>query len=435
MNSNSHDSNPIQHQAGSPNGAPPASVQLANGSEAGTKPLFATRKTKNLKAPIDRAVMGAAAALVIALLIFVSLSLPHQTKKTQSKTQANTPTQDETQRSFFPITDSGHPAGGVKHDEVVREEDIQQTATQITPAESTRIPSEKGSLGAVPPFDSQQAGQGPQTQTEPAANSLSTAENARTEKDALSKSSLVYVRAASPTPSSPAPGSLPEVEIAQVLPVGTRLKARLAYAASTALKTRVIAVLEYNYERDGDIVVPAGAQAIGNIEQADRSGHISIRFDSLLLADGTRMPIDAIATDLNSQVLKGNVQGKTTGKSLLARSFSGIGQGATLLFGRGNLDQPLSEQDLLRERVSENIGLASDQEVSQLALNEHIVVSVSAGTPIYVVMQDSSKPAKRTESPIRSPQQTGSPNVQELRELLQLQRELNQSVVTSNQSN
>ena len=35
-----------------------------------------------------------------------------------------------------------------------------------------------------------------------------------------------------------------------------------------------------------------------------------------------------------------------------------------MLFGRGSLDQPLSESDLLRERVSDNIGEASDEQIS-----------------------------------------------------------------------
>jgi hypothetical protein len=30
-------------------------------------------------------------------------------------------------------------------------------------------------------------------------------------------------------------------------------------------------VIEYNFEREGEIVVPAGAKAIGQLRQADRS--------------------------------------------------------------------------------------------------------------------------------------------------------------------
>jgi hypothetical protein len=378
--------------------------------------------------------------LVIALVLFISWSLPHKGKKAAvAKVATSTSGQDDTQRSFIPITDSGRPNGKLKHEEAVREEDIQHTATETASAKSTP-PGEKGSLGSVPPFDGQQSWQSPPFQPGVIASPNPVPDNSelkRAEPDALSKSSLVFVRNAAgtqPAAGSPVQGSA-GVDLGLGLATGTRLKARLAYAASTALKTRVIAVIEYNYERDGEIVIPAGAQAVGSIEQADRSGYLSIRFDSLQMPDGSKTPLNAIATDPNSQVLKGRVEGKNTGKSLLARSLSGIGQGATLLVGRGNLNQPLSEQDLLRERVGENIGLASDQEVTRLALNEHVVVSLSAGTPIYIVLQDSTKQPKPAENPVGNTQQSGSPNAQELRELLQLQRELNQSVVSSTQNN
>jgi len=80
------------------------------------------------------------------------------------------------------------------------------------------------------------------------------------------------------------------------------------------------------------------------------------------------------------------VEGKHTGKNILVRSFAGVGEIAATLVGRGSLNQPLSEGDLLRERVSNNIGQASDQAVTNLARTEHIVISVPAGTEIYVVL-------------------------------------------------
>ena len=65
------------------------------------------------------------------------------------------------------------------------------------------------------------------------------------------------------------------------LPAGTRLVARLQSVVSSAIKTPVLAVIEYNYERDGQIVVAAGAKAIGSLQQADRSGYVAIRFDTI----------------------------------------------------------------------------------------------------------------------------------------------------------
>jgi hypothetical protein len=69
--------------------------------------------------------------------------------------------------------------------------------------------------------------------------------------------------------------------------------------------------------------------------------------------------------------LKGKVDGKNTGKNALVRSLSGIGQVGAMLVGRPSLNQPFSESDLLRERVSTNIGEASDEEISKLAVTAH----------------------------------------------------------------
>ena len=90
--------------------------------------------------------------------------------------------------------------------------------------------------------------------------------------------------------------------------------------------------------------------------------------------------------------LKGKVDGKNMGKKALVRSLSGIGQVGAMLVGRPSLNQPFSESDLLRERVSTNIGEVSNEEISKLAVTAHVVVSVAAGTPIYVVLEQTAKP-------------------------------------------
>jgi hypothetical protein len=139
--------------------------------------------------------------------------------------------------------------------------------------------------------------------------------------------------------------------------------------------------------------------------------------------------LEAAATDLQLRPLRGKIEGKHTGKNMLLRSFAGVGEIAATLVGRGSLNQSLSEGDLLRERVSNNIGQASDQTVENLALTEHIVVSVPADTEIYVILQ---KPARENvQSPrVQAPSQTANqPSIEELRQLMQLQRELNQPAV------
>jgi hypothetical protein len=189
-------------------------------------------------------------------------------------------------------------------------------------------------------------------------------------------------------------------------------------------------VIEYNYEQGGEIIVPAGAKAVGHIREANRSGYVDLQFDSLLMPDGSSVPIEAAAAGLNLRPLKGKVEGKNTGKNVLVRSLSGIGQAGSLFLGQGSLNQPLSESDLLRERAASNIGETGDQEVSRLAVNQQIVVTVSAGVPIYVVLQQtpkSNQPLAQT-----SPRNSPTSNSSNADQLLQLQQELNQS--TSSQA-
>jgi len=128
--------------------------------------------------------------------------------------------------------------------------------------------------------------------------------------------------------------------------------------------------------------------------------------------------------------LKGKVEGRNTGKNLLVRSFSGIGEAAAMLVGRGGLNQPLREGDMMRERVTSNIGQASDEELQRLSIGEHVVVVLPAGAEIYIVL---GQPAKQrpTEAAAAAgashPAQTSdSPNPQQLKQLLELQRELNE---------
>jgi hypothetical protein len=65
-----------------------------------------------------------------------------------------------------------------------------------------------------------------------------------------------------------------------------------------------------------------------------------------------------------------------------------------------------------------------------------VVVSIAAGTPIYIVMQEGGRQLRGgADASPRTAQRGSSPSAQELRELLQLQRELNQTGASANQNN
>ncbi len=215
------------------------------------------------------------------------------------------------------------------------------------------------------------------------------------------------------------------------LPVGTRLVARLQSVVNSAIKTPVVAAIEYNYEKDGQIIVPAGSKALGTLQQADRSGYVAIRFDTMQMPDGTTEKIDAAAMSLTYGPLKGNINGRRTGTRFLVRTVTGLGTVATYLVGaRGStgFNGPLSESALLRDRIATNIGIAGDQELNGLAFNQNIVVTVPGNTRFYIVVEKSTASGGGQVRPTAVQQVNNAPlpTVEELRQLLQLRRELSE---------
>jgi hypothetical protein len=390
---------------------------------------FAKRAKQGSIQPLkqNKVVLLSGGAAIVVLLLFILISFPAHKAKLPKTTlgrqvTANQPGENpESDKSLFPITESGRTAIKDSQDGLIGEQDVQRTAiSQTAKSSETRIPP-GGTLGSIPPFDREvSAGQASRNQS--VDTDEPTEEASKREHD---QPSLVFVHKETSLPSnSPAAADAPGLG----LPTGTRLRATLEAAASTAVRTPVIAVVQYNYQKDGEIIIPAGSKALGHIEQADRSGYLSIRFDSLLMPDGSSTSLDAVATDLRLRPLKGKVEGKNTGKNVLIRSLSGIGQVGAVFAGRsGGLNGPLSEGDLVRERLGTNIGESADQEIARLNITERVVVSVDANTPIYVVLDRVTKQTlTRTDhSPVSTTQSLDS-----LRQILQLQRELNQNAET-----
>lgn len=413
--------------------------------EAQAELVTRTKLRARQKIRQNRFVIVAAGAVVFALLIFAVVSAPRMSVQrggSAQKASRNASGSQDAQsqamaslgdKSLLPIIDSGRPVPKESHDGYLNEQDLERSATKRTPTRTFTQPAQSentaGTLGSIPPFG-EQPWQAPPYQPGVGPNIIEqTRGPGKSEREALEKSSLVFVRTASVTQSGferrEDPGAVPQYGLG--LPTGTRLRARLESSASTAVRTPVLAVIEYNYESDGEIIVPAGAKAVGQIQEADRSGYMRIQFDSLMLPVGGTIPIQATATDLGMSPIKGKVEGKNTGKNVLVRSLSGIGQAGTMLLGRGSLNQPLSESDLIRERVSNNIGQASDEQISRFAVTARIVVSVSAGTPIYVVLEQSSKAVPSFKASTPDAQGANSESVDQLRQLLRLQQELNQT--------
>ena len=93
----------------------------------------------------------------------------------------------------------------------------------------------------------------------------------------LKKPSLVFVRSTEIKPTL-RPNSPEETDETLALAAGTRLVARLQTPVSSAVAAPVVAVIEYNYERNGQIVLAAGSKVFGRLTQVNPSGYVGIQF-------------------------------------------------------------------------------------------------------------------------------------------------------------
>jgi type IV secretory pathway VirB10-like protein len=219
-----------------------------------------------------------------------------------------------------------------------------------------------------------------------------------------------------------------------LLPPGSRLIARLESAVTSALKVPVVADIEYNYEKDGEILIPAGTKAIGELQQTSMNGFVGIVFHSLQMPDGRTEQIEASAMDLRNQPLKGKVTGTNKGRKFLTRTLTGVGTIAAYVVGAGGsaIGEPITGGTLLRDRLAGNITSAGEQELTNAAFAQNIIVTVPAQTRFYIVFQKAA-----VEHVSVAPQTkitsggTTMPSVQELKELMDLRREINQMYTES----
>ncbi|MGE5645936.1 MAG: TrbI/VirB10 family protein [Acidobacteriota bacterium] len=257
------------------------------------------------------------------------------------------------------------------------------------------------------------------------------------DSEVLKKSSLVFVRNAAATTGQagavPRPAVIEKEGRSPLLPTGSRLVARLQTAVSSAVKTPVIAVVEYNYERDGEIIIPAGTKAVGQLAQANQNGQVGLRFTTLEMPDGSTEAIEGASVGLDYGPLKGSVSGRNRAKRALVRGITGVGIMASYLVGGrgfGGLSGPVDQSVLLRERIASNIGLAGEQELMALAYSQNVVVTLPGNTRFYIVLQETAAAPNRTFAPatrtnLASADEQALPTAAELRELIALKGELN----------
>ena len=259
--------------------------------------------------------------------------------------------------------------------------------------------------------------------------------------DVLRKSSFVYVRT-NVAPTAAGTSVVPSVQQrtpTTFLAQGTKLVARLQYEVNSAAKVPVVGVIEYNYEQNGDLIVPAGTKAYGSLSQATPQGWVTIKFDSLEYPNGVQEKINGSSLSMEQGVLQGIVNGKNTGKKFLTRTLTGIGTIAAFAVGGRGLGGQVDSSILLRERLSSNVAMGGEQELAMLAFQQNIVVTVPANTRFYLVLNEPgvNTPAPRKELVVRGgnavfagaqPVSPGSPlagmSPQEMQELISIRNEM-----------
>jgi hypothetical protein len=432
-----------------------AYVRARDGRKRG-QPEKQSRTAKS----VDRSkgLLVLAAAVIIMIFVFLGLfssssgtkdRAANRTKPSLGRPEITATGAAENRGSVTPLLNAD-TSGQEGNSDQLSADDVKATGRlRLRPQ-----PKPGDTLASIPPMDPaleayRQAQAGypvpqppPVTASAPAPAQPTPAHN---EADALKKSSLVFVSNNSGATASvirpvsmTAEPALLERRATAVLPNGSRLVARLQSAVSTAVKAPVVAAIEYNYEKDGEIIIPAGAKAFGDLQQANRNGNVGIHFHTLQMPDGTTVKIDAGSMSLTYGPLKGSVSGGNTVKRILVRSMTGVGTMAAYLVGGpggfGGAGGQLDNSILLRERIASNAGLAGEQEMQSLASNENIVVSVPGNTRFFIVLLEGSgekPPARTTPTGARDIGQfavngtSPLPSAQELRELIELKTELN----------
>jgi len=301
-----------------------------------------------------------------------------------------------------PTPNDASESGAVNASDIERTKSPQLAQSQSL-ARSAQSPK---SLGEIGKFEEPNTSPNAQGKWTPPPYGSESAQNQQAEKkaeDALSQPSLVFTAHEQSVPHSGSESQTAGPNNLGLAP-GYHVAARLESMASTAVHAPVVAVVEYDYERDGEVIIPAGARVVGKITQADPSGLMNITFSSIEFPDGSGVPIDAVGADMNLQAIKGQVTGRHRGKSMLVRSLSGIGETAAMMVGAPSANSAFSEDDLFRMQVANNIGNGGDEQIMQMLTMEHIVVSFPAGTEIYIVFEKSAGAGtSETEKAIQIP--------------------------------
>lgn len=145
----------------------------------------------------------------------------------------------------------------------------------------------------------------------------------------------------------------------------------------------VIAIVPKDYLWEGKAVVPQGSKFLGEASIVKTLDRINVRFDLLVLPDGTERRIQAIALASDGAGgIKGKVEKHGDIKVLKAIGETLLG-GASLFVGGARRD-PFSLEDQMRMNLSQNLTNQAAQDLRSVNVEKSI--TAEAYTPIQVLL-------------------------------------------------
>ncbi len=188
-------------------------------------------------------------------------------------------------------------------------------------------------------------------------------------------------RAAQEPPPPPAPPqhTFDELVISKDSVIG--LQSDTAVSSETArVEDRVEARVTRDVKVADRVAIPAGARAIGYVTQVERGGKfkeqakLSIRFQTIVLADGTRLPISTAAVER-----EGDTKGGQTAAKVGGAAVAGTILGAILGGGKG-----AAVGGLAGAGAGTAVTAAGDRSVAQLRAGEPITIRLLSPATVTI---------------------------------------------------
>jgi hypothetical protein len=276
-----------------------------------------------------------------------------------------------------------------KTGEPSRTSQISGDLSQIQPINPPPVPG-AGSQWTPQQYNGSPIGGGPPIQGISAANQQQISNSRR---EALTKTSMTYVdQTPEKAQTAGANASAAEAEIAAAnqnfgYRPGYHLSAHLETVASTAIVMPVIAVVDFDYQRNGVTVIPAGSRVFGTMGASNSTGLVNMHFTEIRLPrSNTAVSVSAIGLDHQLMPIKGYVTGRHQIEQFLLATLAGLGSTAAVFAGN-NVNGTLTEADLMKQSAVNSASNSVNQEIGNIqnTVSDNLVVTVPAGIQVEVM--------------------------------------------------